>query len=149
MQAGRLRSKVTLQERIQQQNEVGEELITYADLMTLYASIEPISGREFFAAEQILADITTRIRCRYIPMAEPTMRIRFIEINESPQLIAIFDIEAVLHTNQRRRETILMCRKRYAKGIRGNSSGTRAGQRITVDTTEITVDDTTITVDNG
>lgn len=43
----------------------------------LWASIEPISGREFFQAQQIVASVTHRIRCRYRPGVRTTQQIRW------------------------------------------------------------------------
>lgn len=118
MQAGRLRNKVTLQSRVLTPNAVNEEVASYVDLADVFASIEPIQGREFFAAQQVQADVTTRIRIRFRADAVPTMRVKFVSADGSPQQVDYYDIEAVMHTNERRRETILMCRKRYADGFR-------------------------------
>lgn len=118
MQAGKLRNKVTLQSRVLTPNAVNEEVATYVDLVDVFASIEPIQGREFFAAQQVQADVTTRIRIRFRADAVPTMRVRYITSHDSPQTIDYYDVEAVMHTNELRRETILMCRKRYADGFR-------------------------------
>lgn len=118
MQPGRLRSKVTLQSRVLTPDAVNDQVATYVDLADEWASIEPIVGREFFAAQQVQADVTTRIRIRYRVDAVPTMRVKFVADYDSPQQIDYYDVEAVMHTNEKRRETILMCRKRYADGFR-------------------------------
>lgn len=119
MRAGRLRNKVTLQRRAETRNAVGEIEVAYVDVLDAWASIEPILGREYFAAQQVQADVTTRIRVRYMPEAQPTMRIKFVSDYGSPEVVDYYDIEGVQPVNERRQETILMCRKRYVDGFRG------------------------------
>lgn len=122
MQAGRLRNKVTLQLRVLTTNAVNEQVITYQDFIDCYAAIEPIapkrSGGESLAAQQVQAVRYTQIRVRYNVDLDPTMRVKFIARHDSPQVVDYYDIENISHTNELRRETILLCVKRYADGFR-------------------------------
>lgn len=122
MRAGKLRNKVTLQLRTLTPNAVNEEVIGYVDFVDVWALIEPIapkrSGGESLAAQQIQATRYTQIRMRYRVDVDPTMRIKYIARHDSPQLVDYYDIENVSHTNELRRETILLCVKRYADGFR-------------------------------
>lgn len=65
MRAGILTQRITFQRRTSQKNDYGEPLDVWRDLVSVWAAVEPISGREFFTALQVQSDITTRITCRY------------------------------------------------------------------------------------
>lgn len=65
MQAGRLDRLVTLQSRTVTRNAQGEDVASYADLATVWAEKFDLRGREFFAAQQSRAEVTTRWRIRY------------------------------------------------------------------------------------
>jgi SPP1 family predicted phage head-tail adaptor len=57
------------------QNSMGETEPNWQTLATASASVEPISGSEYFAAAQTNASVTHRIRMRYISGLTPKMRI--------------------------------------------------------------------------
>lgn len=65
MRAGRMDRQVTLQARTTTRNAQGEDVATYADLATVWAEKIDLRGREFFAAQQSRAEVTTRWRIRY------------------------------------------------------------------------------------
>jgi SPP1 family predicted phage head-tail adaptor len=65
MKAGLLRQRITFQRRTSALNEYREAKDSWRTLVSVWASVEPISGREFFTAMQVQSDITTRIKCRY------------------------------------------------------------------------------------
>lgn len=122
MQPGRLRNIVTLQLRVLTPNEVNEQVISYVDFVDVWAAIEPVapkrSGGETYASAQVQATGYTQIRIRYRPDVDPTVRIKFIARHDSPALIDYYDVENITHTNESRRETVFLCRKRYADGFR-------------------------------
>lgn len=119
MQLGRLKHNVTLQTRVVTPNAVGEGAISYVDLADVWASVEPLTGRELFAAQTVQADVTTRIRLHYRSDVVPTMRVKFVADYDSPQMVELYDVQVVMHTNEARQETVLMCVKRYSDGFRG------------------------------
>lgn len=118
MRGGTLRHRVIIQRRIETQNSTGEVEQRYEDWQTVWGSIEPISGREYFSAQQIQSDITTRIRIRYQNGITPKMRAVHQIGSGSPSEFEYFDIESVLHINERNREIHLMCVRREAEGFR-------------------------------
>lgn len=65
VKAGRLRERVQFQRRTQNLNDFGEPLQVWSTLADEWASVEPLSGREFFTALQSQSDITVRVVCRY------------------------------------------------------------------------------------
>jgi SPP1 family predicted phage head-tail adaptor len=58
METGQLRHQVTIQAQDSPvvRNAAGEQELTYSDVETVWAAIEPASGREFYAAEQVQAE---------------------------------------------------------------------------------------------
>jgi len=76
MRAGKLRHKVTIQAPGLTQDPVtGEMLPGWTDLASVWASIEPLSARDFIAAQANQSEITARIVIRYREGILPTMRI--------------------------------------------------------------------------
>lgn len=47
------------------------------DYKTVWASIDPLSGKEFYAAEQSQSEVSHKIRCRYFPGLKAEMRILY------------------------------------------------------------------------
>ena len=78
MRAGKLRHQVVIQSpTLSQDPQTGEMLNGWADFATCWASIEPLSAREFIAAQAGQSEITARIVIRYRPGVLPTMRILY------------------------------------------------------------------------
>lgn len=103
MRAGQLRQRVTIQEKSVTRNSYGEEVITWSDVATVWASVEPLSGREFLDAQRAGAEVTTRIRIRYRSGIAPEMRVTYGD--------HVYDIKAVIDVEERHREIQLMCRE--------------------------------------
>ena len=75
MRAGLLRHRVTIQNLTTAQDSFGDIVETWSDFATVWAQVEDLSGREFFAAAQVNSEIKTRVRIRYMEGVKPTMRI--------------------------------------------------------------------------
>jgi SPP1 family predicted phage head-tail adaptor len=76
MRAGKLRHRVTLQQPGHSQDpQTGEMLPGWQNVATLWASVEPLSAREFIAAQAGQSEITARVTIRYRPGIDATMRI--------------------------------------------------------------------------
>jgi SPP1 family predicted phage head-tail adaptor len=69
MEHGELRHTVTLQrpEVPAPQDTAGQPIVAYLDVLAVKASIEQLSARERFTAEQYQASATHRIRMHYRP----------------------------------------------------------------------------------
>lgn len=65
MPAGKLRQRVIIQERTEC-DEDGAGEATYRDIAEVWASVEPLSGRELFYAQQVQSHTTHRVRIRHI-----------------------------------------------------------------------------------
>jgi len=112
MRSGSLRHTGTIEQQTKSQDSTGAIVPTWTTYASgVRASIEPISGREFFSASQVQSNVTTRIRIRYTEGVTPKMR--FVHGSD------YYDIQAVLPDSRSgQHEMHLMCVKRGAKGFR-------------------------------
>ena len=65
IRSGRLDKRITIQRRTMTDNEYGEPVETWADLVTVWAIYLPARGSERFAAAQQIAEIDTVFRIRF------------------------------------------------------------------------------------
>jgi SPP1 family predicted phage head-tail adaptor len=87
--AGKLRHRVVIQSREQVQDpDTGAVEIGWTDFATVWASIEPLSAREFIQSSAVQSDITARVVIRYLAGVDATMRILHRD--------AIYNIRGVL-----------------------------------------------------
>jgi SPP1 family predicted phage head-tail adaptor len=76
MKAGSLRHPITIQRRdFIQDPGTGEMVAVWSDFAKTWASIEPLSTREFIAAASSQSKVSARIVIRYRPGVDATMRI--------------------------------------------------------------------------
>ena len=65
MRAGQLRQRVQIQSASDVRDAHGSITRTWSTIDTVWASVEPLSGKELFEAQQVHARATVRIRMRY------------------------------------------------------------------------------------
>lgn len=76
IQAGKLRHRVVIQKQAESQNQSdGSIIIEWVDVAKVWCAIEPLSAREFVAAQAEASKITTRITVRYRPDVTAKMRL--------------------------------------------------------------------------
>ena len=76
LKAGNLRHSVTLQRKQQTQSpQTGALLTTWVTEATVWAAVEPLSAREFVAAQAVQSNVSVRITVRYRPGITAAMRI--------------------------------------------------------------------------
>lgn len=73
--AGRLRHRIVIQEPVIDQDSSGELTTFWVDVAETWAAIEPLSVREFIAAQQMQSAVSARITIRYRDGLTPQMRI--------------------------------------------------------------------------
>lgn len=79
MRAGQLRQRVTIQEKIAEQDGFGEEIITYSDWATVWARVEPVDATELNDQQRAAANATHRVTIRYRRDLVPTMRLAWAD----------------------------------------------------------------------
>lgn len=120
MESGKLRHQVTIQRPVDVRGELGGVSQQYEDwLVDIRAEVLPMTARESFVAQQIAAELDTRIRIRFRRGITPGMRVRHLVSSGSPSLFDYYDIVGEpVDIGGRRRELHLMCTKRDAEGFR-------------------------------
>jgi len=103
MQAGRLNKRVKLQRLAENQDSFGEMVRSYSDYATVWASIEPLQGRELEHAQQISAETSHKVKIRYNSNVASEHRVIYND--------RIFEIEAVLNPYERNEQLVLMCKE--------------------------------------
>uniref|UniRef100_A0A6M3J9L2 Putative head-tail joining protein n=1 Tax=viral metagenome TaxID=1070528 RepID=A0A6M3J9L2_9ZZZZ len=103
MNAGQLNKRIVIQQYGSTQNEYGEQVKTWSTVKTVWASVQPLQGREWFNAKQIQSEVEVRMRLRYTTAITPKMRIQYNSLN--------YNIESVINVGEQNREIELMCSK--------------------------------------
>jgi len=68
MKSGKLKKRITIYQLVEgspRVDEFGEPNTSWELLATVWAAIEPVSGREFWAQQQVQSEISAKIRIRY------------------------------------------------------------------------------------
>ena len=102
MKAGQLDQRVTVERFTATYDELGQPIESWAPLFTCWAAVEPLNGREFFAASTTLSETTTRVRIRYRPDLTVTDRINHNGV--------LYDIQAIINPKSGDRELVVMCK---------------------------------------
>lgn len=104
MNPGKLRHRVTLQEYKEVLDQYGTPIDQgWQDVATIWASIEPIQGREYVLLQNTQSELTTRIRIRYRPEITPAMRVLYGT--------RVFNIQSVIDPEERHIELQLLCKE--------------------------------------
>ena len=102
MSAGKYRRRVTFQQRVNTTDSFGQSSVAWTDLFTLWAAVEPLSGREILAAGAERAEDMYRIVIRYRTGITTQMRIKYGG--------KVFDITSETDILSKHKETEIMCK---------------------------------------
>ena len=93
--SGKMRHKVTFQRydgTVDQYGDVRDDVeANWKDFRSTWAAIDPVSGREFYAAEQSQSEVTHKIRCRYFSGLTSGMRI--LHQGKKYHIVSVIDWE--------------------------------------------------------
>ena len=81
----------------------GATITKWKSIATVWAEVKPLSGREYFSAQQVQSEITTQIWLRHLDGIKPSMRVKFGK--------RFLEIVAVLNTQERNVSLQLMCKE--------------------------------------
>ena len=98
---GELRHRLTLQQPVRTADGGGGADVAWTDVADLWASVEPLSGRETLAAERAQAIVSHRIRLRYRTGVASEMRFKLGT--------RLFNIRSVIDEGERRRWLVCLC----------------------------------------
>jgi len=82
--------------------------VTWVAFSTVYADIQPLSGRELIAAQAVQSEITGKITMRYLLGVTAGMRARYEG--------KVYDIQSVIDWGLRHRELNLMVSEGLSNG---------------------------------
>lgn len=103
MNIGKLRHRIILLKQVNEVNDYGASTQTWKRVATVWADVRPLSGREYFSAQQVQSEVTTQIWLRHLDGIKPTMRVKFGK--------RLFEILSVLNTQERNISLQLMCKE--------------------------------------
>lgn len=102
MKAGQLDQRVTVERFSRTEDELGQPIESWAPLFTCWAAVEPLTGREYLAAQAAVSEVTARIRMRFRPWMTAQDRV----IHNG----TIYQIESLIDVRSENRELVLMCK---------------------------------------
>lgn len=100
--AGKLRHRIVIEQPTKTRDPYGAEVETWTPFATVWAAVEPLRGREFFAAQQVNAEVTHRVTLRYIPGVIRAMRVTF-----KGRILDM--VSPPINVDERNQELQLMC----------------------------------------
>jgi SPP1 family predicted phage head-tail adaptor len=101
-QAGRYRYRLRFEEPVRIMDERGESIIDHwAEVFTVWGSLEPLTGREYMASSEFRSGITTKARVRWRVDLDASLRIVCQGV--------VYNIEAILPTQGLHKEAQIMC----------------------------------------
>ena len=99
MRAGALRHLIDIESNTIDVDANGDRTEAWASVHQCWASIETGNGREFFAARQVMADLTHTIRLRFVIGLTPAMRVKYVD--QKTRATRYFDIKSILNPDER------------------------------------------------
>jgi len=108
MKIGKLRHRVKIQAYTAGRDSFGAEEHVWMDVATVWASVTPVSGKEYFASAQTNTEVSTKITMRYKSGITPKMRVVLGA--------RIFEIISALNFEERSVELNLMCKESVPDG---------------------------------
>lgn len=79
MHAGQLDQRVTLQTATVTRDAVGGPSESWADTVTVWARVRPLSGKQIAQAQQVSADVSTAVEIRWRAGITAAMRLKFAD----------------------------------------------------------------------
>ena len=103
MNAGALDQRIVIERRTGATNDWGEPLPdSWLPIITTWAHVQPLTGRDFIAAQAAMSEVKLKIIMRYRPGITPADR-----VSHGGQ---VYGVEAVIDVHSSRRELHLMCK---------------------------------------
>jgi SPP1 family predicted phage head-tail adaptor len=101
LKIGKLRHRITIEQKAKVSDGAGGYTESWVPFVTIWASVDPVSGKEYYEAQQMQSSVSHKIRIRYKSGVLPSMRVNFKE--------RIFAVESVINWEERNRDMMLMC----------------------------------------
>jgi len=102
MKAGALDQRIVIERLVEGYDELGQPINDWLPIVTTWAEVSPLVGREYLAAAALVSEVTARVRMRFRPGITAADRI----VHEG----TTYGITSVADVHSSRRELVLMCR---------------------------------------
>lgn len=103
MRAGKLRHRVTVQRDNGERSEFGGPEESWSDVTTRWMTVEPLSGRELWNAQQVRPDVTHKVTARHLDGVTTKHRLKFGT--------RVLQIESVINPVERNEELMILCKE--------------------------------------
>ncbi|MBB6144720.1 SPP1 family predicted phage head-tail adaptor [Silvibacterium bohemicum] len=109
MIAGKLNRRIQIQQQATTQDSLGQPQQTWTTIYTCWAEIDFQRSQLLYETSAFVSKVTHRITIRWTSsvVIQPQMRIVYTEATTG--VMHVYNIEALLNTNQRNRELIAIC----------------------------------------
>ena len=104
---GKLRHQVALLKPIISKDELGQEIETWEVQDLVWASIEPLSGKEYFSAKQVNSEVTVKLTIRYVESILSQWVVQFGQ--------RVFNIESIINFEERNKYLQLLCSEKVGE----------------------------------
>lgn len=101
MIAGKLRHRIALQSQSLTQDSYGQAVVSWGTYATVWASVQPLTGREYFSADSLQSEVKTVIKIRYQDGIDTSMRVLWGT--------RVYNIVSLADVFERNREIHLYC----------------------------------------
>lgn len=89
MEIGKLRHKISLLKREVAQDDIGQSTAEYTPFCEAWSSVEPLTFKETLAVGSERAEITVRMRMRYLPNITADMRV--VHNEKTYEIVSLLD----------------------------------------------------------
>lgn len=103
MKIGDLRHRITFQKEVKVPDGYKGFTVSWQDVVTIWAQVDPLSGREYFYSHQIKNVVSHRVRIRYRTDVNEEMRIKCGDRH--------FKIESMIDIKERREFLEILCQE--------------------------------------
>lgn len=103
MRTGHLDQRITIEALQGTLDDYGQPVNEWGTFLSTWAAVEPLQGREYFAADAAQSEVTARIRTRYRPGI--TSQDRVIHDGKTYNIVTVIDVRS------EHRELVLMCKR--------------------------------------
>jgi SPP1 family predicted phage head-tail adaptor len=93
-----LTSRITIQSRSAVQDSFGAQQLVWTDLITVWAAIEPLTGRELESAQRMASEVSHQITVRFQPIFADTRIVAGYRVICKGR---IFNIQACMNEDER------------------------------------------------
>ena len=102
MKAGALDQRIVIERLVEGYDELGQPINDWLPIVTTWAEVSPLVGREYLAAAALVAEVTAKIRMRFRPWMTAEDRV----IHDG----TTYGIESLVDVRSDHRELVLMCK---------------------------------------